>query len=199
MTIGIKQLVYAGVLLGVPVSSYFLVFKPQNEAIARAKSEIDLKQSMLTKLREATRTTDDLKRANAEIAQSVKGLEARLPSDKEIDAILRDVAQIAAASGLKLPVFKKNDKPQQAGLAMEQPLEMELTGDFDGLYLFLLKLEQLPRITRLTDLKIERPAKDAEDGEVKATCTLSIFYQDAAASAGGSVAGATGRESGGGR
>ena len=47
--------------------------------------------------------------------------------------------------------------------------------------------------------EIERPAKDAEDGEVKATCTLSIFYQDAAASAGGSVAGATGRESGGGR
>lgn len=176
MKFGLRQLIFFTVLVAVPVSSYFLVFRPQNAEISRAKAEIEHKRAMLQKLREATAKAPDLERANAEIAESIRAIEARLPSDKEVDDILRQVASLADKNGLQVPVFKKGDKPLPAGLALEQPLEVEFTGDFDGFYNFLLDLEQLPRITRLPDLGIER--NDKVDGDMRASMTLSIYYQD---------------------
>jgi type IV pilus assembly protein PilO len=171
----LRQGFFFSVLIAVPVSSFFLVFKPQNAEIDRAKNEIEHKQGMLEKLRLATGRSEDLARSNEQIRESIEAIEARLPSDREMDNILRQVAALAAENGLTVPGFKKVDKPVSAGLAMEQPLEVEFTGNFDGFYSFLLQLEQLPRITRISNLDILR-SKDI-DGEMQAKCVLSVYYQ----------------------
>lgn len=171
----LRQGFFFAVLLAVPISSYFLVFRPQNEEIARARKEIEHKQAMLEKLRQATARSEDLAKSNEQIRESIAAIEAKLPASKEMDNILRQVAALAAETGLRVPVFKKGEKPAPAGLAMEQPLDVEITGDFDGFYAFLLALEQLPRITRISNLEIQR-SKDV-DGEMKAKCVLSVYYQ----------------------
>ncbi|MBY0308771.1 MAG: type 4a pilus biogenesis protein PilO [Phycisphaerales bacterium] len=170
-----KQVVMLAVVVSVPVSAYGLVFRPQNREIARARAEIEMKEQMLAKLREATARYADLEKRNDEIKRSIESIEARLPTGKEIDNVLREVAQIAARNGLKVPLFKKSEKTVPAGEALEQPLEVEITGDFDGFYRFLLQLERIPRITRLPDLKIVRMGET--DGVMKASFTLSIYYQ----------------------
>ena len=48
-----------------------------------------------------------------------------------------------------------------AGLAHEQPLEIQIEGNFDGFYQFLLELETLPRITQIHQLKLERAGAKA--------------------------------------
>jgi Tfp pilus assembly protein PilO len=179
MAMSIKQVAFFGVLLAVPVASYFLVFQPQNDGIARAKQEIALKQQTLEKLREATARTADLKRANEQIQQSIASVSERLPSGKELDSVLRDVAQIAAKHGLEVPQFKRSDKSMPAGPALEQPLTVSLRGDFDGVYKFFIELEQLHRIVRVTDMKLRRLGDKVveADGQIEAALTLSIFYE----------------------
>lgn len=172
---GIRELMFVGVLAGIPVASYFAVFKPQNAQIESAKLEIEHKKSLLEKLREATAQSEDLAAANAQVKDSIAAIEAKLPTTKEMDNILRQVAAIADKNSLRIPNFKKEDKALAAGLAMEQPIDVEITGNFDGFYSFLLELEQLPRITRLQDLEISRNGDI--DGEMKAKLTLSIYYQ----------------------
>jgi type IV pilus assembly protein PilO len=174
MATNTKQLVYIGVLLAVPVASFFVVFKPQNERIEQSKKDIELKRALLDKLREATAQSADLKRENEEIATSIRALEARLPNDKGIDEVLRDVHNAAESAGLRLPKFRRLDRAILTGVAQEQPIELELAGGFDNLYRFLLKLEQLPRITRITDMKVIRDKDD--DGAIRATATLSVYY-----------------------
>jgi type IV pilus assembly protein PilO len=175
MPAALRQFLLFAILLTVPIASFFLVFKPQNERIRRAEAEIEQKQAMLEKLQEATSQTDDLARANQQIRESIEAIQARLPSGKEMDDILRQVSALAEKSGLKIPQFKKADKSLPAGLAMEQPIEIEITGDFDGFYKFLLDLEQLPRITRIPDMAINR--SDKIDGEMETKFTLSIYYE----------------------
>ena len=88
--------------------------------------------------------------------------------------MLAQVAEIA--KGHKLSLEKvKSDKPVGAAAYMEQPLNMIITGQFEGFYSFLLDLEQLDRITRMPNLTIER-ARD-EDGAMKAEFTLSIYFE----------------------
>ena len=70
MNTALRQLLFFVVLLALPIASYFLVFKPQNVEIEKARKEIDHKQSMLDKLRLATAQSDDLARANDQVKQA---------------------------------------------------------------------------------------------------------------------------------
>ncbi len=175
MNTAIRQLLFFAVLLTLPIASYFLVFKPQNIEIEKAKKEIDHKQAMLDKLRQATAQSDDLARANDQVKLAIEAIQARLPGTKEMDNVLRQVSSLAGKSSLRVPQFKKSDKTSPAGLAMEQPIDIEITGDFDGFYQFLLELEQLPRIMRIPDFSIVR--SDKVDGEMKTKLVLSIYYE----------------------
>ncbi|MFT3686471.1 MAG: type 4a pilus biogenesis protein PilO [Phycisphaerales bacterium] len=173
-----RQTILTAVLLGVPVASFFLVFRPQSREIQLATREIQLRKEKLGQLQAVTAQAPDLARATEEIKQSIAQIEARMPSSKELDNVLRDVATIATKCGLRVPKFNRMENVLTAGSAQEQQLDVEIAGEFGGFYSFLLELEKLPRITRLTDMKLERVAdvEKAKDGLLRAHFKLSIYY-----------------------
>jgi len=174
MRIGLREAFLLAVLLALPLASWWLVFRPQNSEIGLAKREIEHKLQMLQKLQETTAKNQDLQRANEEIHKNIQAIEARLPTGKEVDDVVRKVSDLAIESGLEPPSIE-SDKPVTAAMYMEQPLKMKITGNFNGFYEFLIKLEQLPRITRIPDMKITRATE--VDGHMKAEFTLSIYFQ----------------------
>lgn len=175
MRFGFRELMLLVILLGVPLASFFLVFRPMNAEIRLARQEVDHRKGMLEKLRTETARSADLRRANDEIAKTIKGVEERLPSTKEVDNIVRQISELAVDSGLEPPQLKTAKVVKMASY-MDQPLEITTQGSFDGYYDFLLKLERLPRITRISDMDLERHLE--KEGVVKATFTLSIYFQD---------------------
>ena len=175
MVLGLRGLLILLIVVGMPVASYYLVFKPQNAEITSAKAEIEHKEALLLKLQEETARNADLVRANEEIQNSIKIIEARLPSNKEVDGLVRQVSELAVSCGLQPPGMRSL-RPVPAALYMEQPIEIEVGGSFSGFHSFLASLEKLPRITRIHDLKIS--AADREEYELKAQFTLSIYFQD---------------------
>ncbi len=174
MRFGARELLMLSLVLMIPIAAYFLVFVPQNAAIAAAELEIDHKLEILEELQAETARNADLARANEEIHDRIAEIEARLPTGKEVDAIVRQVTDLAIGSGLQPPAIKSG-KPIEAAMYMEQPLEMKTSGDFDGLYAFLQRLERLPRITRIPDFDFRRVTKDEQE-VVDVTFTLSIFF-----------------------
>ncbi|MBL8747178.1 MAG: type 4a pilus biogenesis protein PilO [Phycisphaerae bacterium] len=178
MSIGFRELLFLIVLIAMPVSSYWFVFRPQNTDIEAARKEIEHKEQMLEKLAKATARNDDLKKINEEIAAGISTVESRLPDNKEVDVILGQVSTVARSSRLALPKVRSAN-PVPSAKYMEQPLEMLVTGDFDDFYRFLTKVEELDRITRVPDMKIKK-INDV-DGAIEATFTLSIYFEPAAA------------------
>ncbi len=174
MQFGTRELVLFLAVLMLPIASYFVIFKPQSANIAQAKSEISHKREMLDTLRAETSRNDDLKSANERIRARIDEMEALLPSNKEVDLIVRQVSALAIESGLSSPTLKST-KPVAAARFREQPLEMSTAGSFEGFYKFLLAIEQLPRITRIVDMVI----KDSTTSgiEIEAKFTLSIYFQ----------------------
>ncbi|MFG0247229.1 MAG: type 4a pilus biogenesis protein PilO [Phycisphaerales bacterium JB052] len=169
-----RELILFLAVLMVPIVSYFVVFKPQSANIEQAQSEIQHKREMLSTLRAETARNDDLKKANTEIGERIVEMESLLPSDKEIDQIVRQVSALAVESGLTPPTLK-SAKPVAAARFREQPLEMSTSGNFEGFYEFLLALERLPRLTRIVDLVLSDSNSDGV--EVDAEFTLSIYFQ----------------------
>ena len=91
-----------------------------------------------------------------------------------MDKILKEVWQMAEANSLTTRTVK-TQKSERGPSYSEQPITMTLAGDFTGFYSFLLQLEKLPRITRLTQMKLEKI--NERDGEMTAQLTLSIFFE----------------------
>ena len=65
----------------------------------------------------------------------------------------------------------------------ELPLRVDLEGSFEGYYRFLLELENLPRITRIFNMRIKRPSRsrmgdDDRPGDIHAEFELSIYFSD---------------------
>lgn len=184
MKFGSTGVIMLGLTLLTPAVGYFTVFRPQTAEIKRAKADVEHMESMLKKLQEETARNKDLVRANEETQRMVKTVEERLPSNKDIDALVRQVSDMAVESGLTPPAMR-SAKILPAGQYFEQPVDMELSGSFAGFQAFMERVEKMPRITRVHDLKLEAGMTD--DVEVRSTFTLSIYFQDEqnVASAGG--------------
>ncbi len=165
----------AAVVVGLPVAAYFLVFRPMNAEIKHLKDEVQHRESLLGTLKAETARNADLERANLEIAESIRLIEARLPTNQEIDNVVRQVSDLAVESGLQPPGIKTG-KALPAGLYMEQPLEMDTAGSFIGFRAFLARVEKLERVTRIHNMKITEINKDEQ--EVKVSFTLSIYFQE---------------------
>ncbi|MFI4883426.1 MAG: type 4a pilus biogenesis protein PilO [Phycisphaerales bacterium JB064] len=175
MKFGIREFILLLVLFAVPLASYWFVFRPQNSQIERAREEISLRREKLEKLQQESARRGTLEAATSQIAERIESIEARLPTNKELADVVRQVSELAVQSGLQQPSIV-TEKPVKASLYMEQPLKIETSGDFRGFYKFLLELERLDRITRMPDMTVRR--SDKVDGHMVAEFTLSIYFQD---------------------
>lgn len=175
MKFGIREFVLLLVLFAVPLASYWFVFRPQNTQIERAREEISLRREKLEMLKQESARRGTLEAATTQIAERIESIESRLPTDKELADVVRQVSELAVQSGLAQPSIVA-EKPVKAALYMEQPLKIEMTGDFRGFYKFLLELERLDRITRMPEMTVRR--SDKVDGHMVAVFTLSIYFQD---------------------
>jgi len=183
MRFGFREFVFLIVLLAVPAVSLFFVFQPRNRDIRQALDEMRLKQARLDRLDEVTSKIEDIGLAIEEGRESISFIEAKLPSEKDVEGILEEVWAITAKNGLTVKSVKTlQAKP--AALYRELPLEMIVEGDFDGFYQFLLQIENLPRITRVHKLKLQRTStnrrfreQDASTASMKAEFTLSIYFE----------------------
>ena len=180
MKFGVRELVFVAVMLGLLGSSYFLVFNKANEKRVAVQAEIDRKQKELAELELATSGTADLKRKIEDLQKAISIVEDKLPQEREIDKVLKEVWQMAEANKLEQRTIKTL-KSQRANNYNEQPIEMSLAGDFEGFYVYLQQLEKLPRLTRVT--KMELTKMDDRDGAMEAKLTLSIFFEPDTATA----------------
>ena len=174
MKFGVREIIFGVVMLGLLGSSKFLVFDKSSAKAAALRAEIARKEKALTDLERATLGIDDVKVKIDELQQAVGFFEKKLPAKREVETILQEVWRLAEANALKAKKIQTL-KGQKAAGASEQQIEMGLTGDFKGFYVFLQQLEQLPRLTRVSKMDLDKI--NDRDGEMEATLTLSIFYE----------------------
>jgi type IV pilus assembly protein PilO len=178
MRFGLRELVFVLAMLGLLGSSYFLVFQKANLKRDGLKAEIEQRRKALANLHQATAGIEDLGAKIDELQKAIDFFESKLPQEKEIETILEDFSKMADANTLTTKTIKTLRAERAAGYS-EQPIEVSLSGDFNGFYSFLLQLEKLPRITRVSNMNLQKI--DQRDGDMTASVTLSIFFEPDAA------------------
>ena len=173
MKLGIRELIFLCLMVGLLGASYFILNKKTEKRNGKL-AEIQNMQKSLTNLRQSMAGIDDQSRKLTELQEAIKFFESKLPQEKEVDKILKEVWQMAEANSLQTRTIKTLKSERSASFS-EQPIQLSLSGDFNGFYSFLLQLEKLPRITKLTQMELEKI--NDRDGEMEATITLSIYFE----------------------
>lgn len=173
MKLGIREIVLVSVLLVMLAGSYFLIFRKADTTRRALAAETRQEQQTLDSVRQATAGIDDLNRKIGEMQKQISFFQSRLPAEREVDKILKEVWQMASANNLGSQTIKTLSSAHNQNY-IEQPIEMSLSGNFEGFYAFLQQLERLDRITRITQMKLKRI--DSQGGQMQADVTLSIFF-----------------------
>lgn len=173
MRLGIREIIFILLLLGVPLAAYFRAFKPRNEEIAQARLEISLKQQKLAQLDGAMKMKD-LDWEIKKLSDAISVFEEKLPAERETEVILKEVWELAARHHL-VPRSVRTDKTIVGPLYSTLPIQMSIVGNFDGFYSFLLDMEKLQRLTQIPKLTLHKI--DTEEGHMKADIVLHIFFE----------------------
>lgn len=174
MTSGLRKAVFFVLLLGVAFVGYRYMIKPANRHLAQAKWRVQMKMAKLAEFEQATAATEDLAKQLEELQEAIEFFESKLPPTDQIHEVLEQVTLIAQKQGLKPKTIRTLSKKNNSGY-IEQPLKIELEGNFNSFYSFLLELEKLPRIMKIRELKLNKQLKN--EGKVTAVFIVSIFFQ----------------------
>lgn len=174
MTNNIRKAVFFILLVGLAYVAYQKMIKPANIDLNEKRAKVESQLAKLAEFEKMAAATENVNKQLAEVQQAIDFFESKLPPTSEIDKVLRDVTVIAQKQGLKSKIFQTLTKKENSG-RVEQPLKMELVGNFNSFYSFLLELEKLPRIMKIRELTLKKQAKD--EGQVTAGFIISIFFQ----------------------
>ena len=172
MKFGIRVLLLVALLVAVPIGAYYWVFNPANDHVKMQEAQIAEKTKKLAELEEAMTHIRDLDAEVANLKEAVELFEAKLPAEHEIHKVLDQVTKIADRQSLETKLFETQAVKPFAKY-WEQPIKMEVSGDFDAYYAFLLSVEKMQRITRIKELEL---TGQGNDGIITAKFVISIFF-----------------------
>ena len=176
MNNSIRYLIFFILIAGMGYVSWAYMIKPANEHLAKKRAEMEVMRSKLNELELATAKAENLTDQLKKIEEAIEAFESKLPPSSEIHTVLENVTLIAQRHGLTPKRIRTQKNMDNRGY-IEQPLEMELDGNFNSYYAFLLELEKLDRITKIRKLKLK---KTEREGQTQAEFVMSIFFQNAA-------------------
>jgi type IV pilus assembly protein PilO len=98
-----------------------------------------------------------------------------LPSVREIEKWLFDIADAASRAGIEVTLFKPQS-PQPQNMYTEYPIEMEVKGGYHELGTFVSFVVNFPRLTKVTALKIKGAKRNSgENYTIEANLKVTTY------------------------
>lgn len=168
------------VILVVPF--YVFVVAPQRQQIAQTSAHITLLQQEVRENNRIARSRGELLRKNSELQKQLEELKGQLPTDKEVESLLRAMANFAQQLGLDVRLWKRGKNVyDESGLYQRIPVDVELVGGYHHVGYFFDRISKLERIVNIDDIDIQMAKKDggrvpgSGSGEVVTHCQATTF------------------------
>jgi len=174
MRLGLRELTFFALLLIIVGAAGYFVFLPHLAQAEQINRENLAKQARLARMDRLGQTSESLTKELTELAKALDFFESKLPNDQQIHSVLNEISRISGKFKLESKSVSTRAQVQSADY-IALPIEMDMVGTFEGTYQFLLELERMPRITRISDMDV---VKDKSiDGVVHTKLVLSVYFE----------------------
>jgi Tfp pilus assembly protein PilO len=176
-------MIFTSLLLGLVAGTYATIVQPHARARNQRAAEMRAMDQTLSRIAKSSSEFDAVARHVDQQDQAAAMFESRMPVDRDAQKSIDEVLQAAAANSLQAGEVHLLQREHINGVEC-QPLNLELAGNFNGFYSFLLQLESMPRVNRVAGLDLR--GDEQRDGQIQAKLTLNMYFE---ADAGGARAG----------
>jgi len=172
--------VFAGLAVAVVIAAYALWpnLGDMRKDIEVLEGQFTEKQAEIRKGQAAEQRLPELEREIEAKNTELKDLEQILPSDRETGDLLRYVKNLGDQSNLDLRSFSPGGlKP--AEFYKEFPIEMEVSGKYHDLGIFLDRVSKYSRIINVDNLRIGSMKAQGRTISASLTATTFVFSEEA--------------------
>ena len=168
-----QKIIMGVFLLAILVAGgYFLLLSPKMIEVNDLRGQRAAKQAELSQSRAVAASLARFKQEAQALRTKLEAAKERLPSEKEIPGLYRQVSDLAFQSGLSVGLFQPKD-PATKDVYQEVPISINAEAGYHQLGSFFDRLSRLPRIVNLTDLKLAGIARPT--GTVRADLILTTY------------------------
>jgi type IV pilus assembly protein PilO len=172
-----QVLVFAGAALGIVIAAYALWpnLGEMRTQITSLEEVYTDKQAEIRKGQAAEQRLPELEREIAAKKQELSDLEQILPNDRETGDLLRYVKNLGDQSNLILKSFSPGGL-RPAEFYQEFPIDMQVSGRYHDLGIFLDRVSKYSRIINVDNLRISAASKErGRTIEASLTATTFVF------------------------
>ena len=169
----VKQVLLVVMVCGALLAGFWYQFlSPIQTDIESKTAKTNELKAIVAKSEAQEKELQKIKLEAMDLQAKLDMLKMALPLEKETDQIFRAVQLQAGASGLK--VFRVAPKPTvDHEVYIEYPIDLEVTGTYHNVGMFLDKIRKLPRIVNVGGLRL---TSKASEGELAFTSSVNAVY-----------------------
>ncbi|HLH30242.1 MAG TPA: type 4a pilus biogenesis protein PilO [Terriglobia bacterium] len=168
-----QVLITAAVCGGLLGLVWYQFLSPIQDDIAQKNKAIeDLQKTIATTLQQQKQLAK-IKKDAIDLQGQLDMLKMILPQEKETDQIFRNVQQMAMLSGLSVSRVAPRPQPIDHEIYLEYPVDLDISGKYHNVGVFLDRIRQLPRIVSISGLRL---AGRGAQGDAAAVATVGASF-----------------------
>lgn len=149
------------ILAGIVVAFYYYVVEPKAAQIAVLQGEVGKLDTEIQTLTIKVKHLDELIAANKQLEIELAKKKERLPPEEEAVMLLKQVSDLGIRLGLDIKLWKPSGKSEDPSkLFVRLPVNVEVSGGYHTAALFFDRINSLPRIITVSNLKMGTPKID---------------------------------------
>lgn len=165
-----QKVLLLGLALGFIVLAFYNNYGMLFESWSDKDSKIAALQTDIGKLDADIQATnikvkhlDELIAANAQLEVELVKKKEKLPQEEEASTLLKQVTDLGVKLGLDIKLWKPGTSMLHASkLYVRQPVSVEVVGGYHTVGLFFDRINKMPRIMSVNDLKFGSPKVDQD-------------------------------------
>jgi type IV pilus assembly protein PilO len=172
-----QKIALLGIIIGgLSVAFYYYVVEPKNEIIAQVQTEIGKLDAEIQTLVIKVKHLDELIAANKQLEIDLAKKKERLPPEEEAVMLLKQLSDLGVRLGLDIKLWKPGNPSEDASkLFIRMPVNVEVAGGYHTAGLFFDRINKLPRIINVSDLKMGSPRIEQGRVVVQSVFDLTAF------------------------
>ena len=167
-----KLIIGLALLIIVVVGGYFLLLQPKMAHVESLRVESAKVQTELAQNRALAANLSRFRGEASILRARLEAAQERLPSEKEMPGLYRQLHNLAQQTGLTLVLFQPREMRQEDVYA-EVPINISAETGYHQLGTFFDRVSRLPRLVSLREMKLQGMEKGP--GTIRADLVLATY------------------------
>jgi Tfp pilus assembly protein PilO len=165
------------VALAVACGGFYVVgIRPASLRSSVVRTRLVAQQAELQLARERIKGLPEIEQETEALRQQVEHFQKTVPDANDLPQAIADVTQFGRESSVLDLQWRSDAKPRRTEQYTELPIQFTFGGDFNGVFDFLHRTEEMQRLTRVKKLDIK--ARPGGGGLVDVQLTMNLYFTE---------------------